>query len=183
MAVDFGTRSFAAHVLPRLRRRCRSNARAPESAAELGEDRQVGMKPDPFDPSHAEREQRPLVLQAPELALDGATAPVEGLPPLRLARDQRMQPVRLDPPARRLALAGRAAPLGRATRGVTAAWTDPARQRGAGKTGGGGEVPPPPTYRRSGLLLPWRAVGPDLGSEPAPRRTVRVTSDRATVPT
>ena len=33
------------------------------------------MEPHPLDPSHAERQQRPLVLQAPELPLDRGAAP------------------------------------------------------------------------------------------------------------
>ena len=36
--------------------------RSGESARQLGEDRQVGMEPHPLDSSHAEREQRPLIL-------------------------------------------------------------------------------------------------------------------------
>ncbi len=51
-------------------RRDRSGTRSTECAGQLGEDRQVGMEPDPLDPAHAEREQRPLVLQASELPLD-----------------------------------------------------------------------------------------------------------------
>ena len=76
------------------------------------------MEPNPLDAPNAEREQRPLILEPAELALDGPTAPVERLPPLRLARDKGMQPVGLDPGRAGATLAGRAAPLGRAARGV-----------------------------------------------------------------
>ena len=89
-----------------------------QRAGQLGEDRQVGMEPYAVEPSHAEWEQCPFVLEPPELALDRGAATVKRLPPLRLARHERMQAVGRDPLRRGLALAGRAAPLGRAARGV-----------------------------------------------------------------
>ncbi len=70
------------------------------------------MEPHPLDPSHAERQQRPLVLEATELALDGAARTVEIRGAHRLAWDQGVQAVGLDPTGLRLALSGRAAPLG-----------------------------------------------------------------------
>jgi len=75
-----------------------------ERTRQLGEDRQIGMEPNPLDASHAQRKQRPLVLQAPELPLDSRAAPVERLPPLRVTRDKGMQAVGLDPLRARLAL-------------------------------------------------------------------------------
>ncbi len=51
-------------------------SRSTQRAGELGEDRQVGVQPDPLKPTDAERQQRPLVLEPPELALDGGAAPV-----------------------------------------------------------------------------------------------------------
>jgi len=47
--------------------------------------------------ANAEREQRPLILEPTELALDGGAALVELPPAGRLARDQRMQTVSLAP--------------------------------------------------------------------------------------
>jgi hypothetical protein len=45
-----------------------------ESAGELGEDRQVSVQPNPFQPTDAKRSERPFVLQAAELALDPGRA-------------------------------------------------------------------------------------------------------------
>ena len=53
-----------------------------------------------------------LVLQAAELALDGGAARVEVAEAARLARDQRVAPLGLDPAGGGLALTGGAAPLG-----------------------------------------------------------------------
>ena len=89
----------------------RVGSRLPERAAKLGEDRQVGVKPDSLKAAYAQREQRPFVLEPSELALDGSTAAVQVARPLRVARDQGVQPVGLDPHARGLALARGAAPL------------------------------------------------------------------------
>jgi hypothetical protein len=44
--------------------------------ARLGEDRQVGVQPNPVQPSDAQRGERPVVLPA-ELTLDGRAATVE----------------------------------------------------------------------------------------------------------
>ena len=84
---------------------------ATESLGEPREHHEVGVKPDALDAPNAERSEAVVVLQAAELALDGGAASVELAPPERLARDQRVQAVSLDPPARGLALASRAAPL------------------------------------------------------------------------
>src|SRR4051794_30458872 len=51
------------------------------------------------------------MFEAAELTLDRRTAAVKLLVALGLARDERVQPVGLDPHRRGLALAGRAAPL------------------------------------------------------------------------
>jgi hypothetical protein len=69
------------------------------------------VKLDALDAADAERAESPLVLQAAELALDGGASAVQVAEPLGVARDQRMQPGRLDPDGCRFALAGRAAPL------------------------------------------------------------------------
>src|SRR5207247_3076607 len=53
-----------------------------------------------------------IVLQAAKLALHRRTPTIQLPPPLRLARDQRSQPGRLDPDRVGRALAGGAAPLG-----------------------------------------------------------------------
>ena len=95
-----------------------TRARFCQRRGQFGENRQVGMEPHPLDPSHAQREQRPLILEPPELALDGATTSVERLPALRLSGHEGMQAIRLDPARAGLALTGRATPLGRATRRI-----------------------------------------------------------------
>ena len=100
------------------RLRSRGDRPARQRAGQLGEDGQVSVEPNPLDPTDAERKQRPLILEPSELALDGPAAPVERLPPLRLAGDQGMQAVGLDPTGARLALAGRTPPLGPTARGV-----------------------------------------------------------------
>jgi hypothetical protein len=41
-----------------------------ERAGELGEDRQIGVQPDPIQSTDAERSERPYVLEASELALN-----------------------------------------------------------------------------------------------------------------
>jgi len=53
----------------RALRRQRRGACSTERARQLGEDRQIGMEPNPLDPSHAEGEKRPLILEPAELAL------------------------------------------------------------------------------------------------------------------
>jgi hypothetical protein len=47
--------------------------RCSQRAAELGEDRQIGVQPHPPKAEHTDRQERPVVLEPPELALDGAT--------------------------------------------------------------------------------------------------------------
>ena len=71
------------------------------------------MKPHTPYPADSQGCERPFVLEPSELRLDGCTTAVEPLPAQRLARDQRMEAVGLDPHGRGLALAGWAAPLGR----------------------------------------------------------------------
>jgi len=68
------------------------------------------VKPNPIKSTDAQGQQRPLVLEAAELPLDGTATPIELAPAQRLTRDQRVEAISLDPPARGLALAGRAAP-------------------------------------------------------------------------
>src|SRR5687767_1684878 len=94
-------------------RRNSLGVRLRQRAGELGEDGQVGMQPDAVQATDTKRGERPIVLQAAELALDGGAATVELAVAQALARDQRVQPVALDPDRRGLALAGGAAPLGR----------------------------------------------------------------------
>lgn len=99
-------------------RNARVRARPREGAGELGEDRQVGVQPDPIQSTDAERGERPIVLEAAELALDGGAAAVKSREAGRLTRDQRVKAACLDPDRCGLALAGRAAPLARAALGV-----------------------------------------------------------------
>lgn len=68
-----------------------------KATGQLGEDRQVGMEPDPIEPSDAELGERPFVLEPSELALDRTTPAVQVARPLRVARNQGVQPVSLDP--------------------------------------------------------------------------------------
>ena len=82
-----------------------------EPHGELREDRQVGVKPHAFDSADPQRQERSFVLQSSELALDRATLAVQRTEPLGVARDERVQPVGLDPNACRCAFAGRASPL------------------------------------------------------------------------
>jgi hypothetical protein len=80
---------------------------------QLGQDRQVGMKPDPIQPTNQQRQHRPLMLEPSKLALDGAPRAVQLPTPLRCARNRGVQVVGLDPHERRLALARKASPLRR----------------------------------------------------------------------
>ena len=50
--------------------RLRGDRHPAKSGCELREDRQVGVQRDSLDPTHAQRQERPFVLQAAELALD-----------------------------------------------------------------------------------------------------------------
>src|SRR3989442_704718 len=98
--------------------RCGQRSRTRERAGELGEDGQVGGQAHALNAPGAEWGERPFVLEPAELALDGGALAVEALPAKRLAGDQRVQAVGLDPPGGGLALAGWAAPLGGLTRVV-----------------------------------------------------------------
>ena len=71
------------------------------------------MKPHPLQTTNPKREKGPLMLEPAELALNRSMAPVELAAALGLARDERMQPIRLDPHGHGLALADRAAPFRR----------------------------------------------------------------------
>src|SRR5215211_978831 len=62
--------------------------------------------------AHANRGQSVLVLQAAELALHGGAAPVQRAPAARVAGNERVAALGLDPSGLGLALAGRAAVLG-----------------------------------------------------------------------
>src|SRR5690348_17073724 len=83
-----------------------------KASRELRKDCQVGVQPNPVKTANAEREESPLMLEAAELTLDTAARGVQLLAALALARDERVQPVGLDPLRRRGADAGGAAPLG-----------------------------------------------------------------------
>jgi hypothetical protein len=51
-------------------------SRLTERARQLRKEGQVGVQPHALQPTDAERCKRPLMLQAPELALDSRAAPV-----------------------------------------------------------------------------------------------------------
>jgi hypothetical protein len=53
---------------------------------------------DALDASHSERQERPLVLPAAELPLDGGAAAIELAPPVGVAGYERVDAARLDPP-------------------------------------------------------------------------------------
>lgn len=72
------------------------------------------MESDALNATDAQRCQRPFVFEPSEFALDCATPSVHLLPPLRLARDQRVEAVGGDPCRGGLALPGRTAPFRRA---------------------------------------------------------------------
>src|SRR5439155_18206251 len=55
------------------------------------EHHKVGVERDSFKPANAKRRESIVMLQAPELALDGSAATVEVLPALRVAGDAREQ--------------------------------------------------------------------------------------------
>jgi hypothetical protein len=55
-------------------RREGNGSRSTERVGELGEDRQVGVQPNPLD----SRRERPLMLESPELSLEGGAATVRG---------------------------------------------------------------------------------------------------------
>ena len=89
-----------------------NGSRSGKRGGEAGEHDEVGVERDPLQAAHAERSEAVVVLQAPELALDGGAATVEIAPPLRLARNERVLAVGPDLLRLRLTLAGGAAPLG-----------------------------------------------------------------------
>lgn len=82
-------------------------------ARELGEDGEVGVEPNAVDAPDAQRRERPVVFEPSELPFDGSALLVELAEARRLARDERVEAVGLDPPGGGGAFAGRAAPLGR----------------------------------------------------------------------
>jgi hypothetical protein len=109
-----GTHSMAAARTSGLSsglRREWNGSRSCERGGERGEDAEVGVERDPLKPSHSERLQAALVLEPPERTLDRSAPTVQVAPPLRFAGNQRVQPGRLAPEARGLALASRAAPF------------------------------------------------------------------------
>src|SRR5438067_2230669 len=62
-------------------------------AGEAGEDAEVGVKRDLLKPTDSDRAESPLMLEPAELPFHGCAATVEIAPPLRLARDERVEPV------------------------------------------------------------------------------------------
>ena len=99
--------------MPAELRRERSRSHSTERLREPGEHHEVSVELDSFKPSNAERREPIFLFEPAELALASGASPVEVAPPLRLARDQRVQPVGLDPDGRGLAASGQAAPLRR----------------------------------------------------------------------
>lgn len=85
-----------------------------ERHREPGRVGQVGVQPDPCEPAHPQGGDTPPALQAAELPLHGGAGPVQLPPTVRVTRDERVQPVSLDPPGGGLALARQAPPLGSA---------------------------------------------------------------------
>jgi hypothetical protein len=53
------------------------------------------MERDSIQPTNAKRQQRPIVLESAELALDGGATPIELAPARSLARDQRAEAISL----------------------------------------------------------------------------------------
>lgn len=72
-------------------------SRSRERRRERGEDAEVGVQLDAVKRAHAERLQPVLILEPPEGPLDGSASAVEVAEPLRVARDQRVQPGCLPP--------------------------------------------------------------------------------------
>src|SRR5436190_8504818 len=72
-------------------------SRSREMASQLREDREVGVQPDAIQSSDAQREQRPLMLEPSELALDSSARAVKVARALGVTGDQRVQAIRLDP--------------------------------------------------------------------------------------
>jgi hypothetical protein len=86
-------------------------SRTGECLRQAGKHGEVGVKLNAIQSANAERGEAVLVLESSELALDGRASTVEGTPPLRLTRDERVQTVGLDPPRLGRALSGWATPL------------------------------------------------------------------------
>jgi hypothetical protein len=86
-------------------------SRSTESGGKRREHAEVSVKLDALKTTGAERLQAVLVLEPPEGALNCAASPVEVVPPLRLAGDERVQAAGLDPLGHGSALAGWTAPL------------------------------------------------------------------------
>jgi hypothetical protein len=125
-----------------------------------------------------QRCKRPLMLE-PEPALDGGAATVQGIEAGRLARDQPVQPVGLDSAGAGLALAGRAAPLGRLATVVRsgdrprAVLTSAAcRLRASRPESGEGDD-------RAGSCGPRSLIDPWRGRSPYPSHSRRRTRARA----
>jgi hypothetical protein len=92
-------------------RRERHRSHPGERLREHRENAEVGVERDSLQAAYPQRCQGVVVLQSPEGSLDGASATVETVPPLALARDQRVQAGRLAPDRSGRALTGGAAPL------------------------------------------------------------------------
>ena len=92
----------------------RNGSRSGKREAKPSEHRQVSVERDPLAATEAKRRQAVLVVQAPELALDGCAASVEVAPALRLARNERVPTVSFHPPGGGVTLSGWAAPTWRA---------------------------------------------------------------------
>jgi hypothetical protein len=74
----------------------RHNTRSRERLTEPREDRQAGVERYPRDSPHAEGREAVVVLQPPELALEGRASPVEAPEPLGRAGNERVATVRLE---------------------------------------------------------------------------------------
>lgn len=72
-------------------------SRTGERGREPGEHGEVGVERDLREPTDAKQGEGVLVLQAAKLALNGGASSVEVAPPFRLTRDERVEPVGLDP--------------------------------------------------------------------------------------
>jgi hypothetical protein len=71
------------------------------------------VHPDAIQSANAKRRETAFMLEASKLALDRSAAAIERSEARRLAWDQRVQTVGVEPDRRGPALAGRAAPLAR----------------------------------------------------------------------
>jgi hypothetical protein len=98
------------HYLCRKRKLLTSLSGEPRGKS--SKNRQVCMEANAVKSANSERKQAPLMLEPTELAFNCTTAGTERLAALALARDERMQPVGLDPHACGCADGGGTAPLG-----------------------------------------------------------------------